>query len=335
MKNFAIWIDLAFCLIVLPVMAAIFPIERWLHNFPGYVEAVGVWLYCIYFINRWLTVPWLFRSRRFRIGAGAIIAASFVVTSLIARVYLYTPHPNAHNFGATRVLPAVQPYQQAVWSLFVIVLAFSFAVGLLTQINAQRARSRAIEAEREHAELELYKAQIKPHFMFNTLNTLYGLFLTGSPSALASLEEFISMVRYMYTVTTHDFVPLSDEIDYIRRYVELQSMRLNDMTKVDLKVDVRDLDLQVPPMLLVTFVENCFKHGVSSTEPSHLEIAITERDGTLRFGTRNRIFPFRRVGEHSGIENCRRRLQLLYPARHTFEIDSDGNIFNVNLSIQL
>ena len=113
-----------------------------------------------------------------------------------------------------------------------IVETFSFAVGLLTQTNIQRARRRAVEAERDKAELNLYKAQIKPHFMFNTLNSLYGLFLTGNSGALESLEKFISMMRYIHTTSSRDMVSLSDEAAYIRQYVDLQSLRLNGMTEV-------------------------------------------------------------------------------------------------------
>lgn len=335
MKNVSLYIDLAFCLIVLPVMVMIFPVERWYHHFPWYVTAVGIWLYGVYLLNRFMTVPFLLGGGRKRMMGVVMIMFSLTVTYLFSQVNLYNPKPSIHDAGITRILPAVQQYQQAVWSLFMIVEAFSCAVGLLTQANQQKARRRAVEAERDKAEIELYKAQIKPHFMFNTLNSLYGLFLTGNEKALASLEKFIAMMRYIHTSSLCDTVPLSHEVDYIRQYVELQSLRLNGMTSLSLDIDIADNDLPVPPMLLVTFVENCFKHGVSSVEKSEINIVLTEKKGSLIFETTNRIFPVKRIGEHMGIDNCRKRLELLYPMHHSLVIDDDGEYYKVKLCIDL
>ncbi len=335
MKNVSVCIDLVFCLIVLPIMVVIFPVERWFHNFPGYVTTAGAWLYMLYFINRVFTVPSLFRnSRRRWLGVGLIVF-SLGVTYLLSQVSLYNPKPNIHDDGITRIFPSIQQYQQAVWSLFMIVEAFSFAIGLLTQANIQKSRRRAVEAERDKAEIELYKAQIKPHFMFNTLNSLYGLFLTHDVKALESLEKYISMLRYIHTTSQRDFVPLSEEADYIRQYVELQSLRLNGMTTVVMNIAIEHENLQVPPMLLVTFVENCFKHGVSPVEKSDINITLMEKSGQLIFSTVNRIFPVKRIGEHMGIENCRKRLELLYPRNHSMDIENDSVYYKVKLSIEL
>lgn len=335
MKNLSLYIDLAFCIVVLPAMMMIFPVERWFHNFRWYVVSVGVWLYCLYFLNRFLTVPFLFKGKRQQLAGALMIVTSLVITYCFSRITLYTPKPNIHDIGIGRVLPHIQQYQQAVWSLFMIVEAFSFAVGLLIQTNIQRSRRRAVEAERDRAEIQIYKAQIKPHFMFNTLNSLYGLFLTNDDNALPSLEKFISMMRYIHTSSTRDMVPLSEEVDYIKQYVGLQELRLNEMTTVTLDIDVDDSSLPVPPMLLVTFVENCFKHGVSPVEKSRIKMSLHEHEGRMEFMTSNRIFPVRRIGEHMGIANCRKRLDLLYPRRYELNVMEEGAFFTVKLSIDL
>lgn len=334
MKKVSLCIDLVFCLVVLPVMAMIFPIERWYHNFPAYVISVGMWLYFIYFVNRAVTVPFLFRRRPYPAAGAAIALASVAVTYCFAGVVLYTPRPNVLDIGINRLWPNIQQYQQAVWSLFVIVETFSFALGLLTQVSLQRARRREVEAERDKARIALYKTQIKPHFMFNTLNSLYGLFLTRDDNALPSLEKFISMMRYLNTSSMRDLVPIGEEADYLRQYVELQSLRLNGMTTVKLDIAIDNENMPVPPMLFVTFVENCFKHGVSPVEKSTIEISLHQHYGRISFFTRNHIFPVRYSGENLGIANCRQRLQLLYPGRHILETTSQGCIFRVSLEIQ-
>lgn len=335
MKNLALYIDLAFCLIVLPVMVVLSPIERWVHNFTAYMMIAGVWLYLVYIINRAFTIPFLFGSRNKKICGITMIILSIIVTFILSGVELYIPKPNIHDEGIVRRLPQILQYQQALWTLFMIVEAFSFAVGLLVHTNIQKARLREAEAERDKAEIELYKAQIKPHFMFNTLNSLYGLFLTENKNALPSLEKFISMMRYIHTSSNQDLVPLTEEAEYIKEYVEVQSLRLNEKTTVALSIDVRNEILMIPPMLLVTFVENCFKHGVSPVQKSCILISLSENEGNLLFATSNRIFPVKRIGEHMGIENCRKRLELLYPGKYELSINSDNDIYNVSLQIRL
>lgn len=335
MKYLALYIDLAFCLIVLPIMVALSPIERWVHNFTTYMLLAGVWLYLVYLINRVFTIPFLFGSRHKKLCGTILFLATIVVTFILSGIELYIPKPNIHDEGIVRRLPQILQYQQALWTLFMLVEAFSFAVGLLVHSNKQKARLRAAEAERDKAEIELYKAQIKPHFMFNTLNALYGLFLTRNKNALPSLEKFISMMRYIHTSSNRDLVPLAEETEYIREYVEVQSLRLNEMTTVSLDIDVRDERLMIPPMLLVTFVENCFKHGVSPVQKSCIRITLSEADGNLVFATSNRIFPVKRIGEHMGIENCRKRLELLYPGKYELKIHSSSDVFNVSLQIEL
>lgn len=279
-------------------------------------------------------MPCFFKSRRHALAGVAVIALSVAVTYAFSCVSLYTPKPNSHDVGIDRLLPYTQQYQQAVWSLFMIVEAFSFAVGLLTQTNIQRSRRRDVEARREKAELELYKAQIKPHFMFNTLNSLYGLFLTHDDKALQSLEKFISMMRYIHVTSSCNLVPLSQEADYIRQYVDLQSLRLSGTTSVNLDIDIQTSSVTIPPMLLVTFVENCFIHGVSPVEESTIEISLRQNGNLLEFHTSNTIFRAKKLGEHLGIENCRKRLELFYPGHYSLETYDDGQSYRVNLSIR-
>ncbi len=130
-------------------MAIIFPVERWFHNFSWYVIAVGIWLYLLYFINRFFTVPFLFRDSKRRLIGIILIAISLIITYRLSSVILYVPKPNKFDEGILRIFPGVEQYQQAVWSLFMIVEAFSFAIGVLTQANLQRARCREVEVQRE------------------------------------------------------------------------------------------------------------------------------------------------------------------------------------------
>lgn len=338
MRNLSKYIDIVFCVVVLPIMLLMFPIERWFEKLPLYPFLLVFWLYSLYFLNRLITVPSLFKGSKGQIRATVVILLSLVVTSFFANLEIFRP-PHRFHDDIVRILPLFKPHQQAVWSLFMIVEAFSFAVGLLIQTEIQRARRLAVEGQRNRAELELYKARIKPHFMFNTLNSLYGLFLTGSDKALPSLEKFISLTKYLYTAAQESYVNIGREVEYIGEYVGLQGLRLNEKTGVDLNIDLKDPSLRIPPMILVTFVENCFKHGVSPVESGKIEINIYEKDGLLVFRTRNRVFKAERIGEHLGIENCRKRLDLCYPGSYSLEIkqkeESGIKYFEVELRLSL
>ena len=335
MKNIALYIDIAFCLVVLPIMVALSPIERWVHNFTTYMVVAGMWLYMVYIINRAFAVPFLFGRGIKKIYGVIMILGSFIITFCLSSIELYHPKPNVFDFGIVRYLPQIQQYQQTLWTLFMIVESFSVAVGLLVHNNIQKAHIQSAESERDTAIIKMYRAQIKPHFMFNTLNSLYGLFLTENKSALPSLEKFISMMRYIHTSTNRDLVSLREEGGYIREYVEVQSLRLSEMTKVVLNIGIENEGLMIPPMLLVTFVENCFKHGVSPVEESLIQINRSEEGGNLFFTTSNRIFPREKIGEHMGIENCRRRLELLYSGKYQLITDSNNGIYRVSLQIRL
>lgn len=132
------YIDISFCLVFLPLMIIIFPVERWFHNFPTYTISVGVWLYAVYAINRIVTVPLLF-SRYNRILWGcAILLLSIIATYQIAGIKLYEPKPSIYDAGITRHLPIVEQYQQCIWSLFVIVEFFSMAFGSILEYATAR-----------------------------------------------------------------------------------------------------------------------------------------------------------------------------------------------------
>ncbi|MBD5370390.1 MAG: histidine kinase [Bacteroides sp.] len=333
MSRLPVYIDICFCLIVLPAIMLMFPIERWYHHYHAYVIALCVWLYVVYIFNRSITIPWLFTTGVRKFTAISLLGLSLLITFGLSSIELLPPPPIRPYDDYVRIVPLAKPYQQAVWSLFIIVETFSFAVGIFRHTEKQRARQREVESQRDLAEINLYKAQIKPHFMFNTLNSLYGLFLTHDSKALPALEKFITMMRYVHTTASHEYVALDDEVDYIRQYVGLQSLRLNERTHVTLSIDVENPEAMIPPMLLMTFVENCFKHGVSPVEESTIEICISEKDGQLIFSTRNHVFDLRHIGEHQGIDNCKKRLLLSFPSAHKLNIRKEVGEFKVDLSI--
>lgn len=336
MKNIPLYIDLAFCIIFLPLMILIFPVERWIDTYPVFVCTFVLWLYVTYFLNRRLTVPLLFRHQRQRTGALCIILASLTLTYAMSCYEVSSPLYHLYEHIYPRTMVKVRLNQQAVWLLYVVVATFSFAVGMLTEINRQRQEREGMEYERNKAELALYKAQINPHFLFNTLNTLYGLLITHSDKTEATLERFINLTKYMYNNANREFIAISEEVEYIDQYIALQTLRLNEYADVSFTHQTESPQMPIPPMLLITFIENAFKYGISSNEPCFIHIRLHQKDNKLRFEVDNSVFE--RVMKNSkkmGIENCRKRLSLLYPERHRLTIGIDEDlIFHVRLELQ-
>lgn len=339
MKHVSLYTDLAFCLVFLPLMLYAFPVERWWGTHPVYFAAFAAWLYVTYFAYKHFIVPSLFHGRRRRTYALCVMAVSLAVTFLFADYEISSPFYHLRQQQlAQNPFPewGVRQNQQAVWLHYIVVTVFCFAVGMLNEAYRQRLAREEVEYERNKAELALYKAQINPHFLFNTLNTLYGLLITHSDKTEATLERFINLTKYMYNNANRDFIPLSEEVEYIGQYIDLQKLRLNEFADVGFTHRVEDGEMPVPPMMLITFVENAFKYGISSNEPCFVRIRMEQQDNKLRFEVENSVFRHEtKESNRMGIENCRRRLALLYPDRHRLNVnpESDGT-FHVSLELQ-
>ena len=225
---------------------------------------------------------------------------------------------------------------QMVWFFFLIVTGFSLSIELIFELFRQVISRQETEAEKNKAQLALYKVQINPHFLFNTLNTLYGLVLTQSEKAESAFVKLYDILKYMYTQTTFEVIPVNQEVEYIRQYVDLQSLRLNQHTQVKLETQIDDGQVEIPPMVLITFVENAFKYGVSPDTNCTILLRITVKEGQLIFETENRVMKENRTNPHAiGIKNCRKRLELLYPGRYKLMTKEENGLFNVRLTIQL
>ena len=234
----------------------------------------------------------------------------------------------------------IKQHQQATWFMYLVTVCFSIAVGLLTELYKQIMARQASEFEKKKAELALYKAQINPHFLFNTLNTLYGLMITQSQKAESAFMQFIDMMKYMYTKATKDTVSVDEEAGYIEQYIELQKNRLDEKRThiyYSYSVDDSAKDSKIAPMILITFIENALKYGASSHIESDIIISLKVNNDTLTLFTENHTVNPKPENKEPGIgiTNCRKRLELLYPGKHNLEISNTDDVFTVNLIIKL
>ena len=329
--------DMAFCFILLPLVIYAFPVERWWGTYPLFFCSFVGWLYVTYFLYKYFIVPRLFIKGKKRTMAVVAILLSLAVTFLFSAYEITSPLYHIHQ-EQRQLYPypiwGIRQNQQAIWLHYILVVIFCFAVGMLKEVYRQKLARAEMEYERNKAELALYKAQINPHFLFNTLNTLYGLLITQSDKTEITLERFINLTKYMYNNANREFIALAEEVDYIGQYIALQQLRLNELADIRFTHEVEREEMPIPPMMLITFVENAFKYGISSDDPCFIHIQLHQRAEKLCFEVVNSTFG--REAGHSarmGIQNCRRRLELLYPEHHRLEIAQEHGLFRVRLEL--
>ena len=329
--------DMAFCFILLPLVIYAFPVERWWGTYPLFFCSFVGWLYVTYFLYKYFIVLRLFIKGKKRTMAVVAILLSLAVTFLFSAYEITSPLYHIHQ-EQRQLYPypiwGIRQNQQAIWLHYILVVIFCFAVGMLKEVYRQKLARAEMEYERNKAELALYKAQINPHFLFNTLNTLYGLLITQSDKTEITLERLINLTKYMYNNANREFIALAEEVDYIGQYIALQQLRLNELADIRFTHEVEREEMPIPPMMLITFVENAFKYGISSDDPCFIHIQLNQRAEKLCFEVVNSTFG--REAGHSarmGITNCRRRLELLYPEHHRLEIEQEHGLFRVRLEL--
>lgn len=328
-KRITIFIDLLFCVVILPLVILLLPVDKWISRHPMFAMTLVTYLYILYFAIRRIHIPALLITRRY----GSIIcfiAVMMGITWLLSHFPFESP---------SKYLPLeirIQQRIQAVWLLTLVVIGFGLSIETMLELFRQILQRKNMEAEKQKAELSLYKTQINPHFLFNTLNSIYGLVVSKSDRTENAFAKFTGILQYMYRHATDDTISISEEVEYISSYIDLQQLRLNHHTRVTWESSIDDGTVQIAPMILITFVENTFKFGSSPSHDCEILIRMSLNNGLLCFETENDIM---RLSEndhtHMGIENCRLRLELLYPQRFTLTTIEETGRYKVKITIQL
>jgi sensor histidine kinase YesM len=219
--------------------------------------------------------------------------------------------------------------------IFSIVIRFIMIV-LLSLGIASYNRLKQTEEEKLKAELSYLKAQVNPHFLFNTLNSIYALTVQKSDRAPESVTKLSSIMRYSITDAAQDLVSLDKELNYINAYVELEKLRLTEKVKLNYTITGDPSGKQISPLIFVPFIENAFKYGVSTQDTSKINIAILIGKNDLNLTVDNtKVRPDNKSKLGLGIENTKKRLDLIYPGKYSLDIKDLEKEFSVNLKILL
>jgi sensor histidine kinase YesM len=224
-----------------------------------------------------------------------------------------------------------------------ITAPFCWIVYKRRQANNQELHTLKTALGRSTADLDFLRSQINPHFLFNALNTLYGTALQENAERTGEgVQRLGDMMRFMLQENMQEKILLVREIDYLNNYISLQKLRTQSSPDIAIELQIEDHvgGLQIAPMLLIPFIENAFKHGISLREPSHIKIALQTKADKLYFDVHNSIHekPNNDTEQNKsgiGLENVKQRLQLMYPTRHELVIRESAKEFFIHLTIQL
>lgn len=329
--------DLFFCAVIMPLLIVLGPAHYWWRISPLFTCLAIFYLYGCYFITKILELPKLILSKSY-------LKITAISVLLILLTYLLTLY---HLPEVDFVIPSMSEYQTrvrnynvtiTVWLMFLVVICYSMTVAFIKELYHRLLIQNIVESQRDKAELSLYQAQINPHFLFNTLNSLYSLIIGTSPKVEDAFIKFTELLKYTYTTADQDWVSIAEEISYIDNYIDLQLIRLDNHTNVVRDLSIDDYDAKIPPMIFLTFVENAFKYGASSSRSCEILIKLHLNDGMLSFETQNMIVRHSdefRKDMPTGIENCRNRLSALYPDNYSLNFKDGNGEFKVELEINL
>jgi LytS/YehU family sensor histidine kinase len=219
-------------------------------------------------------------------------------------------------------------------------LVFIFlAIGARSIIRSNDIQFQLQEEKRKTAEAELtwLKHQLNPHFLFNTLNNISSLTQIDPDKAQESIGELSDTLRYALYDTDTDKVPLSGEVAFMKNYIHLMQLRCNELTEVKTSWDLPAGDVKIAPLLFISPIENAFKHGVNARMASFVHVGLSTEGQDLVFDCENSLFEKTgedHIGSGIGVENLKRRLELIYPGAYSYEQHEKDGIYSVRITLK-
>lgn len=295
-----------------------------------------VFLAIVAYINYFIILPRYFTSKNgwtytLEFGAIAILMLALYVPirRYIADGYTFQDK----FFYSTRF----------IFSMFVtsvLVSAFVASLRFFTEWQELEEQKTKLKNEKLTAELKFLRNQINPHFLFNTLNNLYSLAYSHSPQTTEVISRLSQMMRYMVYDCNNETVSLDKEIEYINNYISLEKLRLNNNVPIEFEVKGDSSNKQIMPLLLIPFLENAFKHGVSNNQASWVKAKLDINGKSIALHVNNSIKPKNGTASASsnsgvGLDNLKRRLMINYPEKHRLDFKSADQEYTANLEVQL
>jgi LytS/YehU family sensor histidine kinase len=279
------------------------------------------------------------------------------------RMRMHNPHRPPRDFKRPHQVPAVFIGQHDIVAVVILVLMFGMNIGikLFFKNRYDQKKLESLQKKNLEQQLEYLKYQINPHFFMNTLNNIHALVDIDPEKAKGTILELSKMMRFVLYEGDKKGVPLSKEFEFIRTYIQLMKLRYTDKVKISVNLPTEAPDKTVPPLMLISFIENAFKHGISYQHESFIDIKVSISNDRLHFTCRNskadkaaiereqsdacidsaereQARPEVKPNEEKGgvgLQNVKQRLNLLYDNNYTLKIQDESDVYSVDLTIPL
>ncbi|MBD0777919.1 histidine kinase [Maribacter sp. ANRC-HE7] len=269
----------------------------------------------------------------------------FVINIVLITVLVWANH-ELKDFLIQWVLPDDNPPRRPPRTIFwyldffgsLVPLAFSIALKTTEKWMKTEALQKETMNVRLQSEIQHLKYQLQPHFFFNALNNIYSLVDYQPETAKKTIHSLGKLMRYLLYDTETEKVPLQKELDFMTQYIELMKLRFSDKIKISYSFPEMVPNIKIVPLLFITLVENAFKHGVTASTSSDLSFNLELKETRLTFTATNPNTPKNnsdKSGSGIGLENLKKRLQLLYPNQHHFDYKVEGGIFTAILTLEI
>jgi len=294
-----------------------------------------------YLLSYWL-VPQFFFRKKHMLALSGFIAGSYLICVLARFLIVRVAEPlaglkkNPFETNAEILTDLPKLFYVYFFSIFSLAFVFMFIKLLKDQLEVQK-RALTLEKQKAEAELKLLKTQLNPHFLFNTLNNIYALSLGNAPQtsdAIARLSEILDYILYQCNSI---YVPVSGEIVLLKNYISLEKLRYDERLAVDFQVD-QQYDIEIAPLILLSIVENAFKHGAGNNIGSPVvNIELCAETAHFNFKVTNTFQSRPETGsvDRIGLPNLKQQLDLIYPGKHSLQIGQNESLFTVELHIDL
>ena len=295
----------------------------------------------VFYVNAFWLIPKCLKKKRWVVYIFAVLLLCLVIEVFKSIVVCIQEYETPLSVDFYSKFSATFFDEFSLLTPFLIYLGVSFAYRFTKDWIVNIGLVERLKAEKVSAELAFLKSQVDPHFLFNTLNSLYGLALEeNSDKTAEGITKLGTLMRYNLHDSQAEFISLEKELDYIDKYIALQKLRLTERNTISFQTEINKEDintLKIVPMLLIPFIENAFKHGLSPSEETFVDIKISSDEEKLILKVNNSLPQTNRRMEESGVgfKNAEDRLNLLYPNAHKLFAEEQTGVYVLHLEINL